>query len=87
MKTAEEIAELILKGCLGGCNDPFGYVDQLIEDGDITVEDFNSQESQIWYLVDNEMFTCEVCGWNCWMSEASLGECGQVCIDCDSGEE
>lgn len=82
---AQEIADKILNGCLGGCNDPFLYADQLIEDGDITQEDFQSQESEIWSLVDDQMFTCDVCGWNCWMSELSYeaSDMGNsVCDNC-----
>lgn len=75
----DDIANLIIDGCVGTCQDIFGYIDLLIANGDFTQEDFNSQEQSILNIVDSEIFTCESCGWNCEIPDMS--EKDYACAD------
>lgn len=79
-----EIAELIANEVFGTCVDIVGHVDYMIEDGLIDQDYFRTNETAIWYLVDDLVFNCAVCGWNFETSELSdrdLSEC--VCSTCE----
>lgn len=81
--TIEQVAELIFQGAVGTTIDPFQVIDELIDAGDFSQEFFNENEISILNILDDQMFTCECCGWNYWISEVSDEEDG-VCNDCAS---
>lgn len=74
------IAQMIIDDVVGTPRSVFGYIDEMIEDGTISKEEYHLNEVKILHDVDSEMFECSCCGWNYWIFE--MGEEDELCTDC-----
>lgn len=83
--TNQYIADLIYDHVHGTCLDLMQAIDEMIENGDFSREQFLSNELEILRLVDDRMFNCECCGWNFETSEMSWQE--MICEHCVDEEE
>ena len=50
----------------------YSLIDEAIQNGEITREEYDDNELEIAYLFDNFWFTCSVCGWT--MPIGDMGE-------------
>lgn len=68
----------------GSCDDIMAVIDNDIEDGDITREEFHDNEMAILEQVDNAIFNCARCGWWFELCELEDSEEGDlVCSSCN----
>lgn len=70
----QQIAELIYEQVCGTSQDTFTIIDYLIEDGEIDKAEYLANEDVILGMLDNMMFNCSKCGWNCEISELSISQ-------------
>lgn len=80
-----DIADLIYDRVSGTCHDTISVIDQMIEEGEFSREQFLANEMEILGSVDDRMFNCEICGWNFETSEMSWQE--MICENCAEDEE
>lgn len=80
MDKIEEIAEFLFQELRGTCTDTFSLIEQYIEEEVLPREFFLANELEILRSLDDKMFCCECCGWNCENSEMS--EEDMICSDC-----
>lgn len=84
--TNREIAELLYQRVCGTPYDLMQIIDQMIEDREITIEQFRQNEMDILGHVDNMVFNCARCGWNvdvCDMSMEDSNMADLICVDCE----
>ena len=81
MRTATEIAGIIVDYVRGTSLDIMGGIEELIDTGEFTQEEFHCQELDILDSVDNQVFTCESCGWTLEVSDR-FGD-GERCYSCE----
>jgi hypothetical protein len=78
------VANEIIDELTGTCmRDPVSLADEYIEEGRMKAEFWEQNELAIVRLVDDEIFSCDACGWWCEMSEMSDSEQGMVCDQCN----
>lgn len=76
------VANEMIDELRGTCmRDPVSLADEYIEEGRMKAEFWEQNELAIVRLVDDEIFSCDTCGWWCEMSEMS--EQGMVCDQCN----
>lgn len=84
MSRIHEIAETIIKQVSGSSTGIMGGVDQLIDEGLFTEEEFHDNELEILSIVDDSCFECVCCGWTLETSMLSDREFSElVCEDCE----
>jgi hypothetical protein len=86
MDKISEVVEMLYQRLRGSCEDTTQVIDQLIEEGDLDQNFFRENETAILHGLDNQMFCCDCCGWNCESSEMSSIQ-DWTCLDCCNGEE
>ena len=80
-----DIANLIYDRVVGSSNDMMMVIDEMIEDGDFSREQFLANELEILGSIDDRMFNCECCGWNCEINEMSWQN--MICENCVEDED
>lgn len=84
--TNSEIAELLYQRVCGTPDDLMQVIDQMIEDREITIEQFRQNEMDILGMVDDLMFNCARCGWNVDVCDMSMNDSNMadlICVDCE----
>lgn len=83
LKGVDDLVEDLYAHLVGSCEDPIGYIDQLIESGELDRSFYLKNEVEILGKLDERMFTCEVCGWNYEISDISDRGDENVCNNCE----
>jgi len=88
--TPSQVADSIYDRVCGTPDDVMLIIDQMIEDCDLSQSFFDTNEIAILSYLDERMFNCYICGWNCEAGDMSYEQSDMtnlVCNQCvDDGE-
>lgn len=84
--SVNEIVELLYQRVCGSCEDVIAVIECMIDDNELDEQEFRFNELEILSRLDDQMFNCEVCGWNCESSEMSEDETRLLCSSCKEME-